>query len=53
MWDIPGPGIEPLSPALAGIVFTTEPPGKARLLYFKMDGLSVFLLGLEKTFEVD
>ena len=28
MWDIPGLGIEPVSPALAGEFFTTEPPGK-------------------------
>ena len=28
MWDPPGPGIEPTSPALAGRFFTTEPPGK-------------------------
>ena len=28
MWDIPGSGIEPLSLALAGGFFTTEPPGK-------------------------
>ena len=28
MWDPPGPGIEPTSPALAGGLFTTEPPGK-------------------------
>ena len=27
MWDFPGPGIEPMSPALAGGFFTTEPPG--------------------------
>ena len=26
MWDLPGPGIEPVSPALAGGFFTTEPP---------------------------
>jgi len=26
--DIPNPGIEPASPALAGRFFTTEPPGK-------------------------
>ena len=26
--DLPDPGIEPASPALAGTVFTTEPPGK-------------------------
>ena len=28
MWDILGPGIEPVSPELAGRFFTTEPPGK-------------------------
>ena len=27
-WDLPDPGIEPASPALAGRFFTTEPPGK-------------------------
>ena len=30
-WDLPNPGIEPVSlasPALAGIFFTTVPPGK-------------------------
>ena len=26
--DLPGPGIEPVSPALAGGFFTTESPGK-------------------------
>ena len=28
MWDLPGPGIEPVSPALAGGFLTTVPPGK-------------------------
>ena len=28
MWNLPGPGIEPMSPALAGGFFTTESPGK-------------------------
>ena len=28
MWDLPGPGLEPVSPALAGEFLTTEPPGK-------------------------
>ena len=28
MWDLPGPGLEPVSPALAGGFPTTEPPGK-------------------------
>ena len=26
--DLPGPGIEPTSPALAGEFFTAKPPGK-------------------------
>ena len=28
MWDLPGPGIEPVSPALADRFFATEPPEK-------------------------
>ena len=32
--EIPGPGIEPVSPALAGEFLTTGPPGKSRLLSF-------------------
>ena len=28
MWDLPGPGLEPVSPALAGRFATTAPPGK-------------------------
>ena len=28
MWDLPGPGHEPVSPALAGGFSTTAPPGK-------------------------
>ena len=28
MWDLPGPGLEPVSPALAGRSSTTAPPGK-------------------------
>ena len=31
--DLPDPGIEPASPALAGGFFTTEPPGKSTVLY--------------------
>ena len=31
MWDLPRPGIEPVSPALAGRFSTTEPPGKPML----------------------
>ena len=28
MWDLPRPGLEPVSPALAGRLSTTGPPGK-------------------------
>ena len=30
MWDLPGPGLEPVSPALAGRFSTTAPPGEAQ-----------------------
>ena len=30
MWDLPKPGLEPVSPALAGRLSTTAPPGKPR-----------------------
>ena len=29
MWDLPGPGLKPVSPALAGGFLTTAPPGKS------------------------
>ena len=29
MWDLPRPGLEPVSPALAGTFLTTAPPGKS------------------------
>ena len=32
MWDLPRPGIEPMSPALTSRFFTTGPPGKPWLL---------------------
>ena len=32
MWDLPRPGLEPVSPALAGGFSTTAPPGKPSLL---------------------
>ena len=28
MWDLPSPGLEPMSPALAGGFLTTSPPGE-------------------------
>ena len=35
MWDLPRPGLEPVSPALAGRFSTTVPPGKP-YPYFKL-----------------
>ena len=35
MWDLPRPGLEPVSPALAGRFPTTAPPGKPRYWLFK------------------
>ena len=37
MWDLPGPGLEPVSPALAGRFLTTVPPGKSHLLNLLME----------------
>ena len=34
MWDLPRPGLEPVSPALAGRLSTTAPPGKPLMWVF-------------------
>ena len=34
MWDLPGPGLKPVSPALAGGFLTTAPPGSPGRLVF-------------------
>ena len=34
MWDLPRPGLEPVSPALAGRFSTTVPPGKPNVKSF-------------------
>ena len=47
MWDLPGPGLKPVSPALAGGFLTTAPPGKSllySLLYLTLS-LGIMLLG--------
>ena len=36
MWDLPRPGIKPVSPALAGRFLTTAPPGKSQWYCFKI-----------------
>ena len=39
MWDLPGPGLEPMSPTLAGGFLTTAPPGKPLELIFDIESL--------------
>ena len=34
MWDLPRPGLEPVSPALAGRFSTTAPPVKPNSIFF-------------------
>ena len=36
MWNLPGPGLEPVSPAMAGGFLTTAPPGKPCILILKL-----------------
>ena len=43
MWDLPGPGMEPVSPELAGGFFNTEPPGKS--YFFLLDVMFHAVLG--------
>ena len=39
MWDLPRPGLKPVSPALAGRFSTTAPPGKPNFLFLLRDHL--------------
>ena len=43
MWDLPGPGLDTVSPALAGGFLTTAPPGKPQepLLNYPVIDLTV------------
>ena len=36
MWDLPRPGLEPVSPVLAGGFSTTAPPGKPKKAFFQL-----------------
>ena len=47
MWDLPGPGLEPVSPASAGGFLTTVPPGKptfSSLIHFEF----IFVYGVKE-----
>ena len=36
MWDLPRPGLEPVSPASAGRFSTTTPPGKPIIIFYNV-----------------
>ena len=38
--DLPEPGVEPVSPALVGEFFTTEPPGKPNELHVYLQSIT-------------
>ena len=42
MWDPPRPGLEPVSPALAGRLSTTAPPGKPMCLFLNYGFLRIY-----------
>ena len=43
MWDLPRPGLEPMSPALAGRFSTTVPPGKPKIhVLYQIYDLQIF-----------
>ena len=47
MWDLPGPGLEPVSPALAGGFSTTAPPGKPNIVTLnKIFSISLVLINI-------
>ena len=49
MWDLPRPGLESVSPALAGRFSTTAPPGKPKIsdFVFSFTGFSSYYLRLK------
>ena len=44
MWNLPRPGIEPVSPPLAGRLLSTEPPEKSHRLFLKVNLLSMIAI---------
>ena len=44
MWDLPGPGLESVSPALAGRFLTTAPPEKSQRSCFYTLGSDTLLV---------
>ena len=50
MWDPPGPGLEPMSPALAGGLPTTAPPGKPLSIVLTLHNTASWYNSLNKCF---
>ena len=48
MWDLPGPGLEPVSPALAGKFLTAVPPAKPP--HCSLDSISLIIHDVEQLF---
>ena len=48
LWDLPGSGIKPMSPALAGRLSTAGLPGKSRVFVFILLGFSCFMPILDR-----
>ena len=44
MWDLPGPGIKSVFPALACSFFTAKPPGKPQMIPMSLLGLKITIL---------
>ena len=42
MWDLPGLGLKPVSPELAGGFLTNVPPGKPKLSFFNQQNWQTF-----------
>ena len=54
MWDLPRPGLEPVSPALAGGFLTTAPPGKPEhiLNIYKLNNIYIHYLNIKYVYSV-
>ena len=48
MWDLPGSGLEPVFPGLAGRFLTTVQPGKPSILFLKIKSVHYNILNIQK-----
>ena len=49
LWDPPEPGVDPMSPALAGGLLPTAPPGKSLVFFFKK---LIYLFGYARSLDL-